>query len=76
MKWVDNTYCGDGAVFTSGIYTRDQDGKYPAYYAGEELGKFKEAADAKYAIEKAHSSRTKQPMPVRIRLGPVDHTRP
>jgi hypothetical protein len=79
MKWLDNAYCEDNDYFTSGVYGEfegpDHVVRYPAYYAGQELGKFLEVAAAKFAIELAHSSRTKQPMPVRIRLGPVDHTR-
>jgi len=67
MKWVDNTYCQDNGFFTSG--------RYPAWYAGDELGKFLEVADAKFAIELAHARKTRGPLPVRIRLGPVDHTR-
>jgi len=66
MKWIDNTYCLDNGDFTSGIYGQN---------SGDELGKFLEVADAKFAIELAHARKTRGPLPVRIRLGPVDHTR-
>jgi len=75
MKWIDNTYCQDNGFFTGGIYGQNTGGKYPAWYAGDELGKFLEVADAKFAIELAHARKTRGPLPVRIRLGPVDHTR-
>jgi len=71
VKWIDNTYCKDNGFFTGGIYGQDSSGLYPAYYGGNELGKFGKTIDAKYAIEKAYSKRTGEPMPVKIRMGPL-----
>lgn len=73
MKWLDNGYCHDNGFFTSGISGSFEDKRglvtYPAYYGGAELGKFREIADAKYAIEKAHAQRHSEPMPIRYPLG-------
>lgn len=71
MKWIENAYCHDNGDFTSGIYGQSTGGRYPAYYGGNELGKFSKIADAEFAIEKAYSERMGKPMPVRIRLGPL-----
>lgn len=72
MKWIDNTYCKDNGFFTSGIYTMVKTKRksyYPAYYAGKDLGKFREIRDAKFAVEKAHEARTGEAKPVRYVTG-------
>jgi hypothetical protein len=71
MKWVENAYCLDNGNFTGGIYGVNVKGKLLAYYRAEELGKFSKIADAQYAIEKAYSKHTGEPMPVKIPIGPL-----
>jgi len=77
MKWLDNAYCHDNDYFTSGIYGSFEDARkllsYPAYYGGEELGKFERVADAKEAVERAHAERhgLVPPRPKRVEREPT-----